>query len=54
MDATAAAVAWGTRKPFPVAVFAPPADGTNPVGALTVRTKLSKTPKIRLHTDWKD
>ena len=54
VDATAAAVDWGTRKPFPVVVFAPPTDGTNPKGATAVRTKFSKPPKIRLLADWKD
>ncbi len=52
VDLTAAAAEWEKSKPFPVAVFAPPGDGTNPGGVSSVRTKLKKLPQIRLLYKW--
>jgi hypothetical protein len=53
LDVTHAAAEWGTKKPFPVVAFAPPADGVNPPGKSNVVTRLPK-PRVRLHTTWKD
>jgi len=53
IDVTMAALQWGTAKPFPVVVFAPPADGMNPGGSKGVYTKLDRPPLMRLLYQWK-
>ncbi len=53
VDVTAAATSWGGSKPFPLVVFAPPAEGMNPKGSDHVPTRLSKPPKLRLLYKWK-
>lgn len=52
VDLTQAAADWGTAKPFPIAVFAPPADGMNPGGAAQVATRLARAPRLRLIHRW--
>ncbi len=52
VDITLAAVEWGTAKPFPIVLFAPPADGMNPNGTLSVTFQLKTPPKMRLHYEW--
>ena len=52
VDVTKAAREWGTGKPFPVSIFAPPADGMNPGGADAVATKLTRPPRMRLLYEW--
>jgi hypothetical protein len=52
VDLTQAAVEWGTAKPFPVAAFAPPADGRNSHGAAQVTTRLKRAPRLRLIHRW--
>ena len=53
VDVTQAALEWGTAKPFPVVIFAPPADGMNPSGVSAVAARLSGPPRMRLHYRWK-
>ncbi len=53
VDVTLAAVGWNRSNPFPVVVFAPPADGLNPKGATRVASKLARPPKVRIHYRWK-
>lgn len=53
VDVTHAASPWGKARPFPVAVFAPPADGMNPGGASHVPARLHRPPQIRLYYQWK-
>lgn len=52
VDMTQAAMEWGTSKPFPIVMFAPPADGMNPGGASQVTAKLSRPPRVRLLYEW--
>jgi hypothetical protein len=52
VDVTEEAVRWGQSKPFPIRVFAPPAEGVNPGGATQVVSKLSKPPQVRIRYDW--
>lgn len=54
VDVTPAARKWGRSKPFPVSVFAPPADGMNPGDLSFFRTKLAKPPRMRLLYEWGD
>ena len=54
VDVTGAAAEWRGSQPFPLAVFAPPADGMNPNGASQVSTRLQRPPLMRLHEGWKD
>jgi len=51
VDITNAAVEWGTAKPFPIRLFAPPADGMNPGGASRVVSRLSGPPQARVRYD---
>ena len=53
VDVTMAAVEWGVSKPFPVVVFAPPADGMNSNAASQESAKLIKAPRVRLLYRWK-
>ena len=52
VDVTQSAQEWNRNKPFPIVVFAPPADGVNPGGGSSVAAKLSRAPKARLHYRW--
>jgi hypothetical protein len=52
VDLTQAAVEWGTAKPFPIVIFAPPSDGLNPGGASQVAARLAKAPRLRLISRW--
>ncbi len=56
VDVTQAAVEWGTAKPFPIRLFAPPESGINPAGAAQVVAKLACIPQARIRYDanrWK-
>jgi hypothetical protein len=53
VDVTTATSEWGRSKPFPIRLFAPPADGTNPGGASGVPARLSQPPQMRIRCDWK-
>ena len=52
VDVTASAAQWSRSKPFPVVVFAPPADGTNPGASSRVSKKLTQRPKVKLLYKW--
>ncbi|HUO58935.1 MAG TPA: hypothetical protein VMV05_12235 [bacterium] len=52
VDVTQSAAEWGKSKPFPVAVFAPPADGMNPNGAPQATARLAQSPRARLYYKW--
>jgi len=52
IDVTSAAEEWHRSRPFPISVFAPPADGTNPGCTSFYETKLAALPQIRLLYDW--
>lgn len=52
VDVSEEAALWGRSKPFPIRLFAPPADGINPDGSSQVVTRLSTLPKMRIRYDW--
>jgi hypothetical protein len=52
VDVTSAAANWRRIEPFPVSVFAPPADGMNPGCSPSFRAKLQHPPKMRLLYKW--
>jgi hypothetical protein len=52
VDVTSSAADWSRSKPFPVVVFAPPADGVNPVGSSRVTNKLTGRPNVKLLYKW--
>ena len=52
IDVTSAAEAWPTKRPFPIVLFAPPADGTNPGCRSCCRSRLTRIPGIRLLYRW--
>jgi hypothetical protein len=54
VDVTLAAGRWGRAKPFPVSVFAPPADGMNPGCASSFATRLKSAPQMRLLYEWEN
>lgn len=53
VDLTESAVEWGVAKPFPIRLFAPPAEGTNPDVASRAAGSLSGPPRMRIRYDWK-
>jgi hypothetical protein len=53
LDVTGAAAPWGPGRPFPIVLFAPPAEGVNPRGESAVGMKLTRPPRTRIHYAWK-
>jgi hypothetical protein len=54
VDVTLSAGRWRRAKPFPLSVFAPPADGMNPGGASSFATRLKDLPQMRLLYEWRN
>jgi hypothetical protein len=52
IDVTSAAEQWPLDAPFPISLFAPPANGMNPGGRASCRSRLSEIPQIRLLYRW--
>lgn len=52
LDITSAAEEWARAEPFPLSIYAPPTDGTNPGGQSFFRAKIGRLPQMRLLYEW--